>query len=437
MQENNNLLFDATNEFLKKANDEHWTERYDKIKKNEKRFERYVSRLSEMVYSVLTNSFPEFCFPNPNKRYHFNRPEDKKSWGIHTTNLETFCSKYLLMCVSGNLDGMKEMGVAVNSFLKTFYTPFKLDEESQNSLFDFLNGKSFFYKGKELKYKEMFNCELLAASESFLEQLTMCNDDLNVDNYLRVVPQILSTHPVKQSMTQEVLSYLLSRLLFNISIFLSSSSSLQKALEEEEIKKIKEERDELKKELKKKERELSEKERESKEKEEKISVLTSKLLKKEKEKEKEQDASAEIENLSYEKKSLLRQNRKLQGYYSDLLSKYEKLKEKMREEGEDVEEEKVEEMKEVDLNARYLFFMGNDIGCRVQIKEMFPNAEFTCKAINFSLTSYDMVVVLTGCVEHKYYYKIKEQCKIHGVPIAHCPHSNLEMIKTMIWNVLN
>ena len=431
-------VFDLAAEVMNERDEQHWDSRLIKIKRNEKRFQRYISRFSDALYDYLKGCFPSFCFSPPPTifSYHFARQNDEYPWIAEVNNLELFFAKYLYLYTSGDFNFMRELEVPVEVFLKDFFLFFSLNEESRGSLFSFLSGNPFIRGEKEIYFHDIFEHELKAVLEEFLMQHLMINETMTEDTFLRDLLSLFSSNDdVLQASVQGIISSVLSRVLFNISFLFSSSSSLQKSIEEEEIKKIREERDELKKELKRKENELREKEREIKEKENQVSSLTSRLLNKEKKEEKEREE--EIEILSEENKSLLRQNRKLQEYHSDLLSKYEKMKERVKEEGGKLEEEKVEEAREVDLNARYLFFMGADIKCRTQIKGMFPNAEFTDKALNLSLTAYDMVVALTGCVDHKYYFKLKEQCKVHGVPFAHCHHSNLDMIKIAIWNVLN
>lgn len=194
----------------------------------------------------------------------------------------------------------------------------------------------------------------------------------------------------------------------------------------------------MKKRLSTAEKELVKKDGEIKAREDAISSLAKKLKVKEKECGSfEDEVKKRTENIADENRSLLRQNRKLQAYYANLQSKYNRLKEAADSVGAGIEEESGEEMREVDLNGRYLFLLYDDIGCRQNIKAEFPNAEFTSKASSMSNQKYDMVIALTECIDHSNYNAAKKQCKIHGVPFAHSPYSNLEMIKTVIWNVLN
>ena len=92
---------------------------------------------------------------------------------------------------------------------------------------------------------------------------------------------------------------------------------------------------------------------------------------------------------------------------------------------------------DVDMNARYLFIIGSDIPLQTTLKKEFPNAEFASKTIHLTHTKYDMVIALTSCIDHKYYLAIKKQCKDHDIPFVHCPHSNIEMMRTVIFNFWN
>lgn len=426
MEQNKPISFDDANNMLEKFHDSSVSGRFNEIKKNEKKMREYVNRLSDLVFKGICKTFPDYAKRKTDLSHEW-------LWLTDFSDLASLCAKnlYINLCDYTKRTNPKNPYRASVKF--HFFISLQLDEDSKNKLRQFLDGEPIPYGETKVTYREIFDHEFAVCCESFLKRQLEQNENMDVNNFLFFVSIRRIDEKQINFIEREIINDLIPRLLFDISLLFSSS--LQKAMENEELNKARKERDELRKELKKKEKELAEKDRVSKEKDEKISLLASKLSKKEKEK--ERDNSEEVENLSYENKSLLRQNQKLQNYYSDLLSKYEKLKEKMQEEGKDVEEEKVEEMRKVDLNARYLFFMGDDIKCRAQIKEMFPNAEFTSKSSNFSLTAYDMVVIMSGCVDHKHYWRIKEQCKIHGIPFAHSPHSNLEMIKTMIWNVLN
>ena len=397
------------------------------IKKNQKKFQEYKKRIAKIVYDFEVIPFAAIS------RFKADF-SDEVAWMLNYTDLASLFARTLYMHFDDHKPTLNYKETPEEPYKNYFFTSTKLSKEDLNKLCRFFDGEPLPYGEKTVKYAEMFDDEFTSSCESLLNWQLVQDDNMNIDNFLFSVSSKRVDEDMRYEIGNKITRELTPRLFSDI--FILFSSSLNKSFEEEEIKKIREERDELKKELKRKEAELKEREEEVKEKNDKISSLSSQLLKKEEEGEKEREE--EIEALSEENKNLIRQNKKMDSLYSDLFSKYRKLKERVEEGGEEIEEEeKVEEMKEIDLNARYLFFMGADIKCRTQIKEMFPNAEFTDRSSNFSLTAYDMVVIMTGCVDHKHYWRIKEQCKIHNIPFVHSHHSNLDIIKNAIWNVLN
>ena len=289
---------------------------------------------------------------------------------------------------------------------------------------------------EEITFAKLFDEEFEASCNAYLAKSLMNNDDITEENFIRKLPEFGTRDSV--FLFHDILSSLLPRLFFDVYVLFMQRADVINASTAETFKEIEEEKDNLKKQVSDLEKQLREKERIIKEKEEDIQSLSKRLIAEENaNKNMEKEIEKKTEAIAYENKSLLRQNKKLQSYYSDLSSKYNKLKAEIGDSVADIEEDVREEMKEVDIDARYLFLLYDDIGCRQSIKEEFPNAEFTSKASSLFTQKYDMVIVLTECIDHSNYFAMKKQCKINNIPFAHCPYSNLDMIKTVIWNVLN
>lgn len=433
--------------------DELWMSRFDELVTNSpKRINRYKEKISQITLRAIEDRYPLFLLGiSPEFQDSFFKTCDKvlknpseivlKGARILTMPCETlkdFCAKYLHMQLVGADVFLENFNVHIHRFIPTYYAAkhLQIPESEHDLLFSFFHNTPINFENKSITYEELYDQEFEAACFDYLTQELIVDDELSEENFIRKLPEYGTAEATL--LYRDILASLLPRLFFDIYQLFSRRADVIKASSAKSIQKIQDEKKSLKKQLSAATKELNKKDEEIKRKEETISTLTKKLKVKEKEcgsidavvKEK-------TENIAYENKSLLRQNRKLQEYYTDLQSKYRRLKEAADSVGAEIEEETGEEMREVDLNARYLFLMFDSIGCRKAIKEEFPNAEFASKASSLVNQKYDMVIVLTECFDHSNYSAAKKQCKIHGIPFAHSPYSNLEMIKTVIWNVLN
>ena len=409
----------------------HWTARYKKIAENEKRFQRYIDRMADFAFQVFLGSVPEFCLG-----LSFDNCKSTGDWVV--SDYKGFCAKYLFMHITGFTDAINALNIPTDLFTSPHQLPFVTikNEDKRHELFDFFMKCPVQFGEKQIYYRDLFDKEFRVVCQHNLKRQLMLDENLVEDNFLRTVPKEPELSEPEQAVVQAVTCELLNRLLFDILRLFSQKSAINKAVAHKTTQRIKDERDALQKKLNSVEKQVAEREKELRKKEEQIKSLSAKISSKNS-LNIEQIVSEKTEDIAYENKSLLRQNRKLQVYYNDLLRKYEKLKENMPESEVEDEEDVAEEMKEVDMNARYLFVCYDDVNCKKIIKEAFENAEFTDKVQNFSKTQYDMVVTLTDCIDHATYLQIKKQCKTHSIKFAHCPHSNIEMIKTVIWNVLN
>jgi hypothetical protein len=142
----------------------------------------------------------------------------------------------------------------------------------------------------------------------------------------------------------------------------------------------------------------------------------------------------EIEEYEELNLALQRKNNKITNNYNSLLSKYEALKKQLgiSEEVDDREEI----IQELDMNGRYTFIVYDDVTFKGQIRSAFPNAEFASKSKQVKYDSTDMVIMLTSHIDHSTYYDVRNKCKNLGVPAIHCEHTNIDLIKQLMWNEL-
>ena len=428
-----------------------WRNNYENIIKSEKRMKRYKEKLSNLLYTLVCQSFPIFvagfdldCVDQLIKRSDWSEEEAKFAKAYQTAaagalceapNFERFCAKYLLCLFVGNVQLMSFCDIPVDTYSHAHVHEHFFVDKDGLILVDYLNNKRVTSDEGEISFHEVFEHEFNAVCKSYLQREIMRDGSINEDNFMRTVPRI--DDPKAQIVLHEFMTGLIPRLQYNIFQVVSEESNLDFELAKKTSQRIKSERDDYRKKLKTTERQLQKKEEDIKERDMRISLLSSKLISAEKADNVDKLIKERTEDIAYENKSLSRQNRKLQSAYSDITAKYQRLKARVAKSGSVEVEEDEEEIREVDLNARYLFVIGTEVTYRNAIKETFPNAEFVSKAVNLVGTKYDMVITLTSCVDHHYYLAIKKQCKDHSIPFAHCPYSNLDMIKTVIWNVLN
>lgn len=433
--------------------DELWMRRFDELVTNSpKRMNRYKEKISQITLRAIEDRYPLFLLGiSPEFRESFLKTCDKvvknpsegilKGARILTMPCETlkdFCAKYLHMQLIGADVFLENFNIHIHRFIPTYYAAkhLQIPESEHELLFSFFQNTPINFENKSITYEELYDKEFEAACFDYLTQELIIDDDLSEENFIRKLPECGTAEATL--LYRDILASLLPRLFFDIYQLFSRRADIIKASSAKSIQKMQDEKKSLKKRVAAQEKELSKKDNEIKRKEEVISSLTKKLKAKEKERGSfEEEIKKRTENIADENKSLLRQNRKIQAYYADLQSKYNRLKEAADSAGAEIEEDSEEEMREVDLNARYLFLLYDDIGCRQNIKAEFPNAEFTSKASSLYNQKYDMVIALTECIDHSNYLAAKKQCKINNIPFAHSPYSNLEMIKTVIWNVLN
>lgn len=129
---------------------------------------------------------------------------------------------------------------------------------------------------------------------------------------------------------------------------------------------------------------------------------------------------------------LSRQNQKLKEKYQRLLHKKLNIENK---EQIDINES-IETINDLDLNGKYLFIGFDKNGFQEQILKHLPYARFQDTNADIHSRT-DMVVMLTKHITHPTCLGVKEQCKNKGIPLVYCKHSNVELIKDLMWNHIN
>lgn len=439
----------------------YWFKSYLHIIENQKRMSRYKEKMASFLFSLFDQLYPYFAFGVDHdvsqemvdlfiKSANSNaeRGEILKSQMFHAGyavtmkeagNIEHVCAKYLFNLFVGNVDFFGICAMPLDLYSLAHFYEGLFGENEAEFLAAYLTNerKSSIKSEEEYTFHDMFEYEFNAVCKMYLQRAFMRDKTLSDDNFMRIIPK--ADDPCAPAVLHEFVNALISRLQYNVFQVVSYEMKIHDEMAKKESQKLKNERNEYKKQLKSSQAELQSMDVQLKEKENQISALKKRINSINAEDTVSKQLKEKTRDIAYENTCLARQNFKLQTAYRDILGKYTTLKSRIAE-GEQIDESSEEEVgtiKEVDLNGRYLFIIGSDIKCKQSIKEEFPNAEFASKAVNIVGAKYDMVVALTGCIDHHYYLAIKKQCKSHGIPFGHCQHSNLNMIKTIIWNVLN
>ena len=131
--------------------------------------------------------------------------------------------------------------------------------------------------------------------------------------------------------------------------------------------------------------------------------------------------------------ALRRENEKIRKQYKDLMRKY--LESKNKEQGtiSDAEQASIE-LPELNVNGRYAFIVYDDVTFRRSILDNFPNSIIIDSQTLIDPVSIDMVVVITTHIDHATYLGMKRQCKNKNIPLVHCEHSNIDLIKQLMLN---
>lgn len=138
-----------------------------------------------------------------------------------------------------------------------------------------------------------------------------------------------------------------------------------------------------------------------------------------------------VKNLTTENKLLESENIKLKHRVAEL-------EELLRSNSDDNEEEKKStngnsnnDIDNIDYNAKYVFVMHENKDYAKAIKKVFPNAVFYDDNAELSSNIY-MVISITSYVSHVTYNYFKKQCELKNIPFLHCIHTNIEIIKQLI-----
>ena len=151
------------------------------------------------------------------------------------------------------------------------------------------------------------------------------------------------------------------------------------------------------------------------------------------EKIKEKQDSTQIQNELIEHNlQLTRQNQKLKEKYRKLLFK----KNVQQFELVNKIDEPIKHINDLDTNGKYIFIGFDKNGFQEQVLKHLPQAKFQDTNADIH-SSTDMVVMLTKHITHPTCLGVKEQCKNKGIPLVYCKHSNIDLIKELMWNHMN
>jgi hypothetical protein len=151
--------------------------------------------------------------------------------------------------------------------------------------------------------------------------------------------------------------------------------------------------------------------------------------------------SMQAKSIDEQHKSILEHNNALQRKVSKLEKLNALLMKSKQTDSDNIQETNLDDVDEIaieiDCNCKYVFVGFDKNGFQEQVLKHFPNAIFVDSNVNLTPSSADMVIMLTNHITHPVYYGMKEQCKNKQIPFIHCKHSNIELIKELIWNHIN
>lgn len=145
--------------------------------------------------------------------------------------------------------------------------------------------------------------------------------------------------------------------------------------------------------------------------------------------------NTEVKNLQSKNKELIHEKEKIKKDYQHLKDKYDRLK---KSEKNNIKEELIdiqpEQREEIDCTLNYLFVVDTTKStCVNALKETFPNAVFHDTYSSLYNMNIDMVICLTGLINHSLYRHFKRQCQSQNIAFIHCSFQNPEMVKDEIY----
>lgn len=96
------------------------------------------------------------------------------------------------------------------------------------------------------------------------------------------------------------------------------------------------------------------------------------------------------------------------------------------------------DIKEIDYNKRYVFVLQTRQTLELEkvLYETFPNCVVTDNT-NTINGGCDLAVLFTKWISHSLYSGAKRICRDNKIEFVHCPYSNIEMVKQVIWTYYN
>jgi regulator of replication initiation timing len=377
----------------------------------DKRFKRYVGRISEVIYNIYCKpEYKEFV----DMGYLLQGDTKHKIIDFTTFLIATFQSYY-----ANNISEFTKKNHVITLLMRR---QFSINEDAEKQK-QWIQGYVFHPFGlseivKSHCFKVMIEEEISSTCESYLKHKSMYSNKVDKTNYFITIPN-----------DKETCVALFADIILGIKTSLDNyfSSKTAQAIIEQTFSDERANYVERTTELSNKIVEL----------EKTIQSLTDK------------NVELSMENRGLKKQlnnkhlitdeqyiSIIEHNNSLQRQVDKLKRINASIKNKNTSEIIDEETTTVieEEPLEIDCSLRYVFVGFEQPGYKDKIQQVFPNAIFEIGKINLSPNSVDMVILLTHHISHPQYYAVKEQCKNRGIPFVQSRHFNIELIKSLIWN---
>lgn len=357
---------------------------------SEKRFERYVTKVADVLLE-----FSRKLYPNQ-RIYNLNE------WYIEVLNY------YFKIHVFG--ENKPNYSYDITNLANTYAVPFSvLFENTKKNLTGYISEP---YNKDNLSINEIITSELYNACKKYLAGKAVTETGLNQGNY--IVRGIPETAMEKLKLLEDILNRCIvsiERICNNeLTVIMNefvSDNSVMLLMHENEAKDLRI------KELEKENELIRFQAHEEKKQKEKAWKSLS-----------ESTNSQKLKELSQAYHQLAKQHVQLQKKYNELL---EKSQHKLS-----VLKRAKKKQPKVDSSGNYVFLVNSDLRMTKRIMAEFPNSRIISGNKKISIENADMVIAMTRSISHAWYYGVKKQCKTKDIPFIHCPSTNMDELKLLI-----
>lgn len=374
----------------------------------DRRFEKYVDKVKIQLWDYLTSTY--------------SLPKQQKDKMDLISDIAYFLIYYftggepLDTDIVSDIEYSKVVDSSFLAALHQYYVDEYFFDEG-----DFIDIFLSNIKNENILFK-FVEAELRNACKLYIAKTTIKDETVKPDSYHKTLP-LTDTDAI------DMLTNIYNWVAIDIERFIQKDMGEEyfDNIEEKKTNDLKEQNHNNQKELAKANKTIRKQDTLIKEKDRIIKQLTEKI------ENLNQEEKDDKKELIEENEILARQNTKLKEKYNELLSKYKDLKSQTIEISDTNEVESETEIKELDMNGRYVFVLKDSFAFLENVKDTFPNATFIETNSNLNPNAIDMVIIISSHIDHTTYYAIKNQCKTKGIQYIHCEHSNIELIKNMMW----